>query len=397
MSSFGITDQGFNRKRLDVIVNELEAELKLIFGEDLNVAAESPDGQMIGVFSKALADLYEIAELAYLSTSPLTATGIALTRLAAIGGIERKQATASTITLTITGDVGTVIPVGSQAKQPDAELIFSTDAEVTLGPSGTTTVAATGDLTGPIPALSNTVTNIESPVAGWTGVTNVDAATLGTNVETDAELRTRFITSRSVAGAGTVDAIYAAVSAVDGVTFLTVTENRNSTTNTSLDLPGNNIRVVVIGGDDQEIAQAIWDNKPAGIQLDGNHPGPLSIVDSQGNTQFITFSRPVAVPIQVTGALATVGDESGDGTVSGVTTLIAEAIVEWASTEMGVGENVIGTKLFVPVHGVALQYDVFDLRISRVDDPANYLSVIDISSEEIATFDVANINFLLSS
>ena len=162
----GVTSLGFNRLRLDEIVTELNAELRLIFGDNMNLEPESPDGQIVGIVAKALADLWEAAEASYNAASPLTATGAALSRLTLLGGIQRKQATATRVVLSLTGTPGAVIPAGSQAGQPDGALVTILDP-VTLSAGGTASTFAYAASTGPIAIDAGTVTNIESPVAGW--------------------------------------------------------------------------------------------------------------------------------------------------------------------------------------------------------------------------------------
>jgi hypothetical protein len=48
MSDYGISSEGFKRKRLDQLLEELNSEVKSIFGDNFNVSPESPDGQVNG-------------------------------------------------------------------------------------------------------------------------------------------------------------------------------------------------------------------------------------------------------------------------------------------------------------------------------------------------------------
>lgn len=65
MSEFGISAEGFKRKRLDQLLAELNDEVKSIFGDNFNVSPESPDGQVNGTISESNANLWEIAEESY--------------------------------------------------------------------------------------------------------------------------------------------------------------------------------------------------------------------------------------------------------------------------------------------------------------------------------------------
>ena len=195
MSDFGVTELGFNRKRLDVIKAEIEADLKALFGANLNVEPESPDGQIVGIFSKALADLYEVAESAYNSVNVSAATGAALSRLVQLGGTTRKAASPSTATVELLGTAGTTIPAGSEIKSPSTDVSFTLDDAVTIGPGGSGTGTITAAVTGATAVSAGTITEIGTPVAGWDSVNNPANGTTGSDTETDAELRARYVLS----------------------------------------------------------------------------------------------------------------------------------------------------------------------------------------------------------
>jgi hypothetical protein len=68
--------------------------------------------------------------------------------------------------------------------------------------------------------------------------------------------------------------------------------------NVSFGRPGKSIEIVVQGGDDTAIAQAILASKDAGIQTYGN-TGPIQVFDSNNDSFLIFFSRPTEVPIYI--------------------------------------------------------------------------------------------------
>ena len=68
--------------------------------------------------------------------------------------------------------------------------------------------------------------------------------------------------------------IKANVSEVDGVSYLEVYEN--DTVSTVDTIPAKAFEVVVQGGTDTDIAQAILEKKPAGIQAYGTDPIPTA-------------------------------------------------------------------------------------------------------------------------
>ncbi len=136
---------------------------------------------------------------------------------------------------------------------------------------------------------------IQTPISGWTEVSDNQPSITGRNIETDDELRIRRSSSLKLAGAGTIDAIRARILNVTGVTAATITENITNTTVGNL--PPHSFESLVLGGDNQLIANAIWATKPAGIASIGNVAN--NIIDASGKIQVVYFSRPVKLYIFV--------------------------------------------------------------------------------------------------
>ena len=195
MPDYGITPEGFNRKRLDQLKAELDAAVRAIFGDNVNLEPESPDGQINGVVSESNANLWELLEEGYNAFNPSVASGVALSNLVQLNNITRLPATPSLVELSLTGSDGTLIPSGSIVSTSDTGAQFATDEDVTIS-GGVGTVDASSIDTGPIGALSGTLTVIETPITGWDSVTNATDATLGANLETDPELRARIVRRR---------------------------------------------------------------------------------------------------------------------------------------------------------------------------------------------------------
>ncbi|APC44454.1 putative baseplate component [Pseudoalteromonas phage PH357] len=105
--------------------------------------------------------------------------------------------------------------------------------------------------------------------------------------ETDEELRQRFKNSGSVLGKATNRAIRSNLLNVDGVSEVLVIENDSSSIVNGQ--PQHSIEAVVIGGDDTEIAETLYDVKAAGIELYGNTT--IIIKDVNGQDKGIIFTR----------------------------------------------------------------------------------------------------------
>lgn len=381
MPDYGITETGFKRKRLDLLLSELNAEFKSVFGDNFNVSPESPDGQIIGVKSESDANLWEIAEKAYNAFNPSAATGATLSNLVQLNNIRRLPATSSRAQLLLAGTPGTVIPQGSLVSTSDTSDIFATTNQVTLDGAGNASVFAEALETGPIEALSGTITNIDTPIVGWATVTNTFDAELGTDEETDSELRARRAKSTAAAAQNVVDAIFAAISNLEGVTQAAVLENDTNIIDSNGQDP-HSIQAVVVGGDDQEIVDEIFVRKPAGITAFGNTSG--TAIDTQGISHPINFSRPTEVDIYVIVNLTVDAEYPTNGD-----DLIKQAIVDYANDNFTLAEDVIFTRLYTPINSVQ-GHQIDSLFIDITPAPVATAN-IPIAATEVATFTVANI------
>jgi len=387
MSDFGISPEGFKTKRLDQLLDELNAEVKSIFGDNFNVSPESPDGQVNGVISESNANLWEIAEESYNAFNPSAATGATLSNLVQLNGIERLPATSSRVQLSVTGTAGTIIPIGSLVSTSDTGDQFSTEQAITLDGAGNGSVFANAVNTGPITALAGTITEIDTPITGWSSVTNLADAQEGTNEETDVELRAR--RERSVArdAQAIIDAIFAGVANVPGVTQTVVLENDTDVVDSN-GLPPHSFQVIVVGGVDEDIGDVIWLKKPAGILSFGSTT--VQIIDSQGIPHDISFSRPTTVDIYVEVTLNTFAEYPANGD-----DLIKQAIVDYANGDLVQGrgfslaDDVVYTRLYTPINSVQ-GHEITDLRIGTSPSPTG-TSNIPIAATEISNFLVANI------
>lgn len=123
---FGVTPQGFNAMRLEDIKAELEDLFIAEFG-DINLDAQSVTGQLIGIYSKVLADDWENLQDVYLSQYPNSASGVSLDNVVQLNGLTRLPALRTSVVGAATGTPGTLIPAGSLARLSDSnEMFFST-------------------------------------------------------------------------------------------------------------------------------------------------------------------------------------------------------------------------------------------------------------------------------
>lgn len=296
--AFGVTAAGFEIKRLADIKGEIEDAIRASseFGPGVNLEADSPLGQLVGIFAEREALLWELAQAIYNAAYPDTAEGAGLDNVCEVIGVTRLVATYSKVTgATLTGVAGTAIAAGSIVSVEGSGDRFTLDAPVTIGPGGTIIGDFTAEATGPIRANAGTLNQIETVIAGWTACTNGDDAVLGSDIETDSALRLRRLQSLQTIGAATVNAIYSRVlQQVVGVSDVSVVENDSDVTD-SEGRPPHSVHCVVDGGTDQDVADKLWAIKAAGIATHGSTV--VSVEDSQGYSHDVAFDRSSEVDI----------------------------------------------------------------------------------------------------
>ena len=474
----GLSPTGFDAKRLEDLKEDLEQLLEGKYGV-INKDSDSVLGQLIGLISKALTEVWELDEGVYNSQYPSTAEGISLDHSVDYVGVQRLAATKSNVNVQATGDQGTLIPsgrivsvVGTQEQfdsiadvtidKADAVSLLisvsllqdSTDYTITVNSvaitftsdgdataleiiaglksavdAGSSPVIATdnGDETlaldtddfnvsfdglvtsnlsidivttnmemtsskfDGIVALAGTLTTIETSVSGWDSANNALDADIGRAVETDTALRIRREQSLQIAGAGTVEAIRARLLEITGVTGVKVLENDTDITDGS-GRPPHSFESVVSGGDEQEIADEIWEVKPAGIQSHGDIS--KTVIDSQAVSHTIKFSRADDIFLHVRITLTKSLEESypTDGDQA-----IIDGVVELGDT-YDIDDDVIVQQFFGPVYEIPGIVDaVIEIATSATSGgpPGAFQTTnLAISDTEIAVFDSTRVTIL---
>lgn len=260
---------------------------KSIYGDDIYLSEDSQDYQLLSTFSLLFYDVCQCLILDYNSHSPDTAIGIALDKIAAYMGIKRKVGTSSTVLLTCTGDPGTIVSYGSAIDVNG--YIWQLEKEFEIPDEGNIKVNASCVESGAIQAPIGTINKINTPTAGWKSVTNEYPATVGSDIETDSELRERLELAASGPALTNFESIITKVQELDNVIRIKGYENFTSAYD-DLGLPPHSISLVVEGGDENEIANAIFKRKTPGTDTYGTTK--VDVVTESNQTLTISFFRP---------------------------------------------------------------------------------------------------------
>ena len=236
--------------------------------------------------------------------------------------------------------------------------------------------------TGVIQQDANTIQTIQSPLVGWDSVTNPFAAIVGADIETDAALRLRYLKAKFRDGMNTYEAIYAAILVLDGVQQIVIYENETDADFINPPVPKKSFYPIVLGGVDDEIAQAIWNNKPAGILSYGTTS--VTVNDSQGLPHNISFERPAAIPIYISMTLVKDNTFPSDGVQQ-----IQDSLLTYIST-LRIGEDVLYSRLYTPINGATGGFYITSLTIGTSPAPSGTSNII-VPFNNIANLSRSNV------
>lgn len=229
-------------------------------------------------------------------------------------------------------------------------------------------------------SLANQVNVIRSATLGWFSATNPFRILPSTPIENDEDYRYRAKLNLHGNPVGKYNAILFALKSVRGVTYENVQEVRaNNYANSeciqnreeselSITVQGevtyenaqeswaNNsansdgiqksvgLSITVQGGDENEIAVAIFNSVSDGIATSGTILKEVKDINGFGHE--VRFSRPQPLALQITMSLVTYADFPSNGH-----SLIKQSIVEWFNS-LNVGEDIHYSRLYEPINNV---------------------------------------------
>jgi uncharacterized phage protein gp47/JayE len=288
---FLVTETGISAPSYEEIYEYLKGRMRAIFGDDINLDADTQDGQMVGIVAAAISDVNAQAIAVYNAYNPTTAKGVALDFAVKVNGITRQAASHSQVDLRIVGQAGTHIVNG--VALDEAENKWNLPADVVVPPAGEITVTAIAAEEGNIRAPAGTVNRIGTPTLGWQTVENILAAEPGAPVQTDLELRVQQSKSTALPSVSLWEGIIGSLLTTAGVRRVSGIKNDGDTPTTE-GVPGHSIAMIVDGGEVADIAKTIFLKKGEGVGTYGSTS--YNYLDTYGFPNTIKFSRPTVVP-----------------------------------------------------------------------------------------------------
>lgn len=273
-------------------------------------------GALLTILAVLLAQLDESAQQTYDAMDPNNATGAALDNQLALVGLTRREATFSVVSCVLGATsnacfipAGTLIQGGGtdgtarwaliEDVGPD-DWVYFEELESYQVESALFRCTTPGAITAP----GGTVQTIVQPRQYWTGLLNTTAATVGSNLESDAAARQRRAASLQGAGSRTIGALRAAIMGVDGVESCVIVENTSpdETVIDGITLPGISVCAVIYPdtlttAQQEAVAAVIYNNLAAGVRSAGDESA--TVTGSDGESKTIRWQYPTEVTANV--------------------------------------------------------------------------------------------------
>jgi hypothetical protein len=354
------------------ILSGVQADYNDAFGGGMNMALETPQGQLAtsqtAIIAAKNAAIVELVN----QVNPDKASGIYQDAIARIYFLDRIPGAPTAVQCTLVGGQGTVIPIGAQAQDTSGNIYLCTETGV-IGSSGTISLPFANKENGPIPCPANSLTQIYKAIPGWDTINNPSEGVLGQNVETQQAFAYRRAQSVALNARGSLQAIYAAVFDVEDVLDVYATENTTNSSifvgSTSFELKPHSLYVAAVGGEPQAVANAIWSKKDVGCDYNGNTT--LTVVDNVGYQQpyptyQVTYEIPPALPIKFAVQLA-----ADAGLPSNIEDLVKAAIIgAFNGTNEGtrarIGALLLASRFYPPVINIGV----------AIGSPVSVLSIL---------------------
>lgn len=343
------------------IFQSLSDAYKGIYGQDIDLDQESPDGQRVAIEAQARTDIEAALQWLYSQMDPDFNTGDMQQIIAKLHGLYIRPGSRSQRDLKVTTDRPVLLYSGYKIRD-QANQVWFVRQDITV-PAGTTTVTFFAQKFGKVTGLiSDTFTQL-TPELGILSIISDTAVVVGRDEETPEQFRQRRNRSLENPATGSTGAIFAKVAQLAGVTDLNIDENDTKVDDPDTGIPANSIWLVVEGGAVSEITEVMVKQKGGGTGTKGSVTGRYieSLVRPDGSILQIAhdlqFDRPVYKPlhIRLTARRKITNDPVDQDSLK-------EAL---ASRELHIGESIDANEFYADGYSTSrVNYVLTDLMIS---------------------------------
>ena len=291
-----IDDKGVTVPNLDDVVDELSDGYRSIYGQDINIAPDSPDGQRIGIEAQARKDSYDTLAYAIQMHDPQYAQGKWADIIAKLTGIKRESGKYTLLPdVKITTDRNVQLQAGYVVRDTNGNNWILDN--ITMLYNGQTLVDFRSEFFGAVSLPVDSSLDPNQIITGVKSIQTTKAPIEGCLGESTASLMQRRERKLAINNTHDRDGIEASLIDIDGVIDALVLENNTNVTDSN-EVPAHSINAIVLGGSDEDIATIIL-KKIIGGGCGTYGSESYTVLGYRGQDRVINFDRATTKDINV--------------------------------------------------------------------------------------------------
>lgn len=360
----------------------------------INTSVYTPQGQLATSMSD-IVNNKNIDLLSLINNLDIDkAGGIWLDMICKLFALERKAAIATQVTCTVSGLPDIVIN-GKTTENPfraadTAGNTYIASTSYTIGSDGTVSVVMENEVGGATECLASTLTTILTTTSGIDSITNPSEGVVGSDLESDADLRLRYKNLVENNASGTTGALQTAVLALDGVLDCAARENptTSSATINGYTLDANTFAISVLEGVNDDIAQAILTKKSIAAQTGNTSITTTDTITGQEYT--FTIIRPVRLNYYFNIKVANESALPAD-----IEDIIKDAIYNnFYGTRVRIASTTYASRFFSPINEAYSGINIAEITMASKTDSgvlSDYGTSVDCNLDQYPDLDKDNI------
>ena len=356
-----IDANGFKAESFTEILTRLSNGLKNIYGQDINLDQDSPDGQQLGIQANIISDFQDLALYIYNSMDPDLADGANFDKLLKLLARTRLPSSRSTVDIEMVLNKTVSIPASYTIKDLNNQNWIIGTAQ-TLD-AGTHLVSFYSEDWGNITAEPNTINEQVTILTEVVSINNPESAISGRDEESIVQVRERRNKILEINASSTIGSIIGKILDLNGVVDAVPYENMTKIYDPVRDIQPNSYWIVVKGGDISQISEIIAKDKTGGTGLKGQVETVYieKFVRKDGSVREfyhdVKFDRPTEVSIHIKFKVSRkISTQSID---------IEHIKVTLANKEFYIAQNITVTELYSTIYSAATNYIATDLEVSK--------------------------------
>lgn len=356
-----IDANGFKAESFTEILTRLSNGLKNIYGQDINLDQDTPDGQQLGIQANIISDFQDLALYIYNSMDPDLADGANFDKLLKLLARTRLPSSRSTVDIEMVLNKTVSIPASYTIKDLNNQNWIIGTAQ-TLD-AGTHLVSFYSEDWGNITAEPNTINEQVTILTEVVSINNPESAISGRDEESIVQVRERRNKILEINASSTIGSIIGKILDLNGVIDAVPYENMTKIYDPVRDIQPNSYWIVVKGGDIAQISEIIAKDKTGGTGLKGQVETVYieKFVRKDGSVREfyhdVKFDRPTEVSIHIKFKVSRkVSTQSID---------IEHIKDTLANKEFYIAQNITVTELYSTIYSAATNYIATDLEVSK--------------------------------